>query len=260
MKQWIIAMVVLSAVCCSQASLIVNGDMSSTIYATGGNNATATDIDAGWAVKSTSGISLSETPGVITWNGTTDTLIADALTQINSVSTESGSSLTLSFDWTAVAGSTASNLKYQVVGWKATGDPELGTSTLFNNINGATVKVSGISTDDSNYLTAYDLLDDSTAGTTGSADFSTALCYGTAGSTASTSINIDIAGFAAGLNDVSDYDYIGVRFWIDEAVATDNANGSTLDNVSLVVPEPATLGLLGLGGLITLLVHRMKRK
>ena len=64
------------------------------------------------------------------------------------------------------------------------------------------------------------------------------------------------------MNDVSDFDYIGVRFWINDAVAADNAHGSTLDNVSLeAVPEPSTLIIWSLfAGLTGVYCWRRRRK
>ncbi|VGO20480.1 Lambda-carrageenase [Pontiella sulfatireligans] len=217
----------------SHGALVVNGDMSSTTYATGGNSATTLDIDAGWAVKSSTIISLTQNPGVITWKATTDD-INDGLAQINSVTSETGSVLTLRFDWTAVSGSTAPDLEYQVIGWKVTGSPTFVANPMLNFINGAAQTAAGMITDASNYMTVHDLLDNGNNGATANYTGATSAIFaGTAGSTNSASITIDLSGFTAGLNDVTNYTYIGVRFWINGALAADNANGSFLDNVSL---------------------------
>ncbi len=58
------------------------------------------------------------------------------------------------------------------------------------------------------------------------------------------------------------YDYIAIRFSFDVSGSTTRDSGIAADNIS-VVPEPATIGLLGIGGalmLVTSRIHRRKKK
>ena len=49
--------------------LIVNGDMSTNTYATGGNHCLFQDLDQGWAVKRQANLDLNTNPGMMTWDG-----------------------------------------------------------------------------------------------------------------------------------------------------------------------------------------------
>lgn len=59
----------------------------------------------------------------------------------------------------------------------------------------------------------------------------------------------------------TDYEYIAIRFRLTGSSAdgrgTDYA--TVIDDISLAVPEPVTAGLLGIGGILMLLTHRIRR-
>lgn len=211
--------------------LVVNGNMSSNYYATGGNDAQFQDLDQGWTVKSQTSIDLSVNPGKMTWNGSATTL-PDSLVQVNSVSDETGDMLVLSFDWAPAAGSAHPTLDYNLVGWKVTGSP-VAENDFFNFINGGGNSASGL---DGN-ADAVDLLTGGNMGS-GNSDMTVGSVTGTAGSTTNYTVSIDMSGWEAGLNDVSDYDYIGIRFKIPGDHTDLTAINSTLDNVSLVAEVP----------------------
>ncbi len=52
------------------------------------------------------------------------------------------------------------------------------------------------------------------------------------------------------------YEFYAIRIIANRPNATDNF---TIDNVVVAIPEPATVGMLGLGAVVTLLVRRMRR-
>ena len=215
----------------ASAQLIKNGDMSLNAYAPGGNHATVADLDQGWAVKSQNNLDFNTNPGKITWDGPTASLLEDALAQVNTVAPESGSLLTLSFDWTPAAGATSTNtsLDYQLVGWITNGTAApVATDIFFNNINGNSMKVSSLS----DKADVVDLLTGINLGT-GTPTPTAGTVAGTAGITSHASITIDLSLYAAGLTDVTNFDFIGVRFSIHGDQSDLSAIGSTLDNVQL---------------------------
>lgn len=210
----------------SRGALVVNGDMSFNSYATGGNNAKFQDLDQGWAVKAQSSLDLSANPGKMTWDGGATTL-PDSLAQINSVSNETGNTLVFSFEWTPAAGSAHPTLDYNLVGWKVTGSPA-SSNDFFNAINGGGNSASGLD----GHADAIDLRTGTNLGS-GNNDMSVGSVTGTAGSTTNYTVSIDMRDWAAGLNNITNYDYVGVRFKIPGDHTDLSAVGSTLDNVEL---------------------------
>ncbi|CAA6692394.1 MULTISPECIES: PEP-CTERM sorting domain-containing protein [unclassified Lentimonas] len=216
----------------AQAALITNGDFSDTTNSNSDadtNNLSVEEANNGWGWKA--GWSLTSTTGVAEMSTAFNNNYSIA--QINSVTSETGSSLTLGLDWTPDTGSTFTSLSYHLVGW--IGTPTAGTD-MFRFINGDSDGIQG------GGATMIDLLDGTSKGT-GNSTASSGTVAGTAGSTTNFSTTIDLSGYASG-SSVSDYDYIGIRFSI--MGADDTAQGSLIDNVSLVaVPEPGTYALIG---------------
>lgn len=228
LKTVLIAVFSMSSLCSSYGALIVNGDMSSNSYATGGNHVEWVDLNAGWAVKDKDNLDFDTNPGKITWAGPDYNLLTDALAQVNQVTTEVGSSLTLEFEWIAASGASSTNvsIEYQVIGWKESGSPASGY--FFKDINGEDRTVDNLD----GTASWIDLLDGSVSSSEGNASHET--FDGVAGSNMSASITIDLSNYGPGFNDVSDYDYIGIRFWIAGENGDLSAIGSTLDNVQLI--------------------------
>jgi hypothetical protein len=67
----------------------------------------------------------------------------------------------------------------------------------------------------------------------------------------------DISAFGVGFN-ITDFDYMTLVFGVD---TTATSGSITVDNFTVTaIPEPAAIGLLGLGALITLLISRHTRR
>ena len=220
------------------AALIVNGDFSLPLA---GNLSwiERQNVDNGWYSPS----------GQWTISGGVANVAAQNMGQANTVGTESGHLVKLSFDWTPDASATGDALKlyYSAAGWfNDTGSS--GYDDFMNLSN---------SNKDSNGESTY-------SGLTGRAsvvDLKTGAVFvnsnhtntvvsvssvtGTAGVTTSFQIDMDMSGYAEAANDISDLKYFGVRFRGNAAGVTGT---NTLDNVDVtVVPEPATLALATLG-------------
>jgi hypothetical protein len=65
----------------------------------------------------------------------------------------------------------------------------------------------------------------------------------------------DFATFAAVTNGFGTY-FISSTLGNDKLTATDNGNGT----FTVAIPEPATIGMLGLGAVIMLLIRRMRTR
>ncbi len=219
------------------AALVVNGDFSGTEFTdNNSNNLNISMVDTGWQAKDFWTINGSQ-------QMVHDTGDNWSVGQLNSVTTESGSQLTFSFDWTPGPNGTEQSLDidYQLVGWRDTSAS--GTDEAFRGMNfgGAGVNVLGGGT-------AVDLIDGDTTTFVGNTNFSKVTVTSAASTTNNYSITYDLSGYGANFDDVSDYQYIGFRF---NMPANDDPNnvGATIDNVSLsatAVPEPSSLALLGL--------------
>lgn len=245
-KLFCLAMGLLVAVS-SFGSLLVNGDMSDgSVVESGNSNLDYDEIGLGWISTQDAGPTYSIAGGVLRASSENN----DAISQINAVTTETGSQLLFRFDYTpdALAG-TVSQLKlhYQLVGWHAGTGTLADGDILFDLINGDNNNASVIGVGG----TWVDLLDGTVQSATTAA--SEEYVIGEAGLLSEFSRTIDLSTYGAGHDDVADYDYIGVRFHLAEA------EGNQLDNVSLVaIPEPATLGLISLFGSCLLFLRRNK--
>jgi hypothetical protein len=215
--------------------MVVNWTMADPDFAEDNQFVDWGNVDAGWVADKTVDVwSLTDMPGEMTMVSPTSSDIEDGLAQIFSVQ-GSGSSLTLALDWTAgsVASNGAENLLYEVIGWKVTGTPGAANQG-FKSIQLATTLIS----DFAGNATWTDLLD----GTSGPGDTnaSQGTVVGTPGVKTGASITIDLSGFGAGSDDVSDYDVMGIRFHIGAADLS--GAGGVIDNVSLLAaiapPKP----------------------
>lgn len=251
MKKWMITLTVLVAVFSATAELISDPTFSGGVTDLNGTaNANYISVsnvvnDAlGWAVKGS-------------WSGTADGQSSvnngtRILATANSVGSATGNSLAFSFDWTpaALAAGDTLTVYYQVVGWY--GADNLQNLWNVNNANSSTNSNTSVA----GALDVADLLSGNTDLTAGADTWEIGVT-GAAGSLTSYSTTLDISGYDELYNDVSDLEYIGVAFYISSASPV---AGSVIDNVHLnVVPEPATVGMLGLGALLTLYIRRMKR-
>lgn len=244
----------------AQQELLLNGDFSTATYSTtADNNLLGSDASNGWATKSHSAITLSG--GVGTWAGSSITLLQDSLAQANAVGSATGSSLTVSFDWTPIAGSANADLNYQLVAWKA--DPaalDISTVQMIRFINSQSRGIGGTATGGT--LTSFDLIA-GTNGSTGNINLTELAVSGTAGATTNYSLTYDISSYGAGFSDISDFTYVGIRFTLDGDVLGTTAMGSFLDNVSLstpsAVPEPSSFALLGGLGALGFVAMRRRR-
>lgn len=182
--------------------------------------------------------------------------------------------LTLSFDWTpdATAAQTVSlELTYQLIAWDTGGIAPDASDTMFHGMNfyGTTVG-GGVNSPHPTGTVVYDLLSGTfsdPATVNGGSLFEhpsngqlfpgAPVFTSAAGVTSSFSqtFSLDLGGNS----ELSDYDYVGIRFMIGDgsANATDPGNdgGALVSNISLdatPVPEPSSLllSLLGLSVLI----------
>lgn len=247
MKKWMMGLSVLAAVAGVQGALIVNGDFAAET-GIGGNDFLFSQVDGGWHSKDSA---------QVTGTAAVFNAIGRSVQQVNAVTTETGSTLTLSFDWTPAAGAVGiqQNISFQLVGWT-----EMGTTTgdekVFRAVNGS-ADVNADEADSIAGSTVVDLV--SFNSSTGRFVPSENIVEGTAGSTLNYSTEIDLSAFADGFNDVSDYDYIGIKFFttVDTADGGTEIAGSTLDNVTLTaIPEPSAVGMLGLGAVGLLALRR----
>lgn len=263
MKKWILATSALVAVFGAQAALIIGGDFSGDVHGATPNTFTAANVDAGWTVKAWNWGTGNTIPGSFTDEEATAPANGYGLTQVNSITSESGTVLNFGFDWTAATGATGDGLvlSYQLIGWKTTGSTAAsgsGSSTVddtdifFVGLNGSQdgrIRSINTTNTDVDYGSWVDFVD----GDTGSSKWMSSPGWntftGVADSTETASLTLDLTEM--GLGDLSDYDYIGIQFSTDATGA-----GGVLDNITLTasIPEPATIGLLGLGaaGLIAL--------
>ena len=131
---------------------------------------------------------------------------------------------------------------YTVYGWK---DAEAFTGNYLNiTAGGATGRTDG---DAGNAV--YDL----STGAESFGNINTKIAFaGTAGTRVSASITIDLSGYAVGQDNIDDFDYFSIAFGGDATAPA----GGILDNVSVAVPEPATLGMVVFSGLGILVIRR----
>ncbi|MDZ8120005.1 hypothetical protein [Pontiella agarivorans] len=167
------------------------------------------------------------------WTATADGLVHDTgdnwcVAQVNSISNESGSKLTFSFDWTPTS-TNAWQLNYQLIGWQTDGSESNGS--FFNGMNfdgrqagvldGAAIRVVDL-TNGNSFTNKQNQ----------SEIFVTASGQGI---TTNYSVTFDISGYDAAFNDISKLDYFGIRFHIDGIASGDaTAVGSTIENITLV--------------------------
>ncbi|MFD2255443.1 PEP-CTERM sorting domain-containing protein [Luteolibacter algae] len=245
--------VALLATSFANGALIVNGDFSTATSSKSGtgvdtNTAEFRDVDQGWIFKG--GWTIDGTTGTATKAGSNGNF---AFAQINSIGSETGSSLKFQLDWvpSATATGTELNLNYQIVAWRGSSAPSA-DDDMFRFINGSSNGVGGLNG------TVVDLLDGSSGtGNYNNADFG--VFTGTAGVNTTFSTNIDLSAYLEANNDISKFQYIGVRLNMGAASASTTAVGSLVDNVSLsVVPEPSS-AVLTLGGVGMLALRRRRR-
>ena len=192
------------------------------------NSLTWAMLDTGWQAKAF-------------WNQSTGGVVHVApgdnwgVGQVNSVSTEAGSVLNFSFDWTPgpTAAAGALRLEYQLIGWNEIGTPTNGNFFLGMNFNGKNVDTAN------GTLEKIDLVSGNSGGTS-AGNFATSYnITGQAGVTTNVTIGLNLSDDASGLNDISQYEYIGFRFMIDSASDTNNVGG-TVENVRFTMEEQPT--------------------
>ncbi|QBG47010.1 PEP-CTERM sorting domain-containing protein [Verrucomicrobia bacterium S94] len=252
MKQNTLIVIALAVAGVVQANLLNN-----TFTDHNENNHTFSLTDIGWGAKeywqqSAFGGLESKVP---VWD--TDGANDFGVMQVISVGANTGSDLVLSFDWTpaATALSNASlAVDYQLVGWTVEQTPDP-SDIMFSGINFYNDVVAGNNIAGGT-STAYDFLDGDIpwVHANGTAYPSIRQATSTAGTTLSVSTTNSVA--IGGLTDLSDYDYIGVRFTINSVGDAGNV-GATIENISLVaIPEPATMGMIAFFGGAVLFVRR----
>jgi len=221
----------------AHAALVVNGDFSSGLA----GNLTwieRQNLDNGWYTPS----------GQWTISSGLANVTAQNMGQANTVGTESGHLVTLSFDWTPDGSATGDDLKlyYSVAGWF--NDTSTNGFDDFMNLSNSNLDDNGESTYSG--LTGKSDVVDLQTGTVfvktnhTNTNVSVSSVIGTAGITKSFEVEMDMSGYAEDADDISDLKYFGVRFRGHAGISGTN----TLDNVAVaVVPEPATLALTALG-------------
>ncbi|MDZ8120502.1 hypothetical protein [Pontiella agarivorans] len=208
---------------------LVDGPFSSGITEanTGSNETSFDELDAGWDHKGSWDLSNGSASN-------TATRSQAGLAQVVSIGSASGNVVHLSIDWMPPSDATGTqlNLTYQVIAWKKTGTPESGK--FFVGINYASPKIGTL-----DGTTAYTDLLNGTYSTT-EANQSRGTFTGTAGLNQTFSVDLPLSSFSSGLDDISEYDYIGIR------LATENGSGGIVDNVMLStgidhnMPQPLT--------------------
>ena len=234
----------------AHATLITNGDFSTSPIGTLGW-IERTNADSGWYTSGGNwGIAGGQATATGGWMG-----------QANTVGSETGNLLTLSFDWTPDGGATGEDLRlyYAVAGWFADGGS--GPNDDFMNLSGTNLDAGGNPTFSGltgvasvlDVQTGATFINSTHANTVVSESFVT----GVAGVTQNFQIPFDMSGYAANVNDVSDLKYFGIRFHGNTGLTGTNI----LDNVAVsasVIPEPSTLALVAVG--LVGLIGRRRRK
>ncbi len=253
MKKRILVAAALSAMVGADAALIVGGDFSGNVRGADSNNINFSHVGAGWIVKNFTWGSNGTIPGPFSGEQATSpsgTSGGRGLGQVNAVTTETGTKLKLTFDWTAALAATGDtlDLSYQVIGWKTPTAP-VGSESMFTAINFRSYGVQNM-VDTGNSWANF--VNGSTGTFVGNSITAYGVFTGTAGTLTSADITLDLG--ALGLGDVSDYDYIGIKF--NEGTTT-AIGGGILDNVALVaIPEPATLGMVAFFGGAVFFIRR----
>ncbi|TWT81413.1 hypothetical protein CA13_28660 [Planctomycetes bacterium CA13] len=220
------------------ADLVTNGDFASATPGGNDNHVLFDDLDNGWMVKGNpAGWDLTGGSAEYTGTGANKS----GLGQASSITIETGSDYTLSFDWTPVAG--ALDLNYTVAAWKA-GTAPAADNRFFTGLNFISQQSRVIGTGGS----WTDLNDGSSHTTNANAALNT--YTGTAGVATTGTLALNFGG-----DSIEDFDYIGVKFWSGDATVA----GGVLNNVAIVtaVPEPSSLAVIGFCGL-GLLIRRRK--
>ncbi|QBG46447.1 hypothetical protein EGM51_03185 [Verrucomicrobia bacterium S94] len=212
----------------AHGNFMIDGSFVNGTEANTGNNETAfEELDAGWDHKGSWDLSNGNASN-------TTTRSEGGLTQVISVGSATGNVIQFSVNWMPPAGASGTqlNLTYQIIGWKKTDTPESGK--FFVGLNYASRKIGTLN------------------GTAGHTDFLTGnystsevnqshgTFTGTAALMQTFSSDLPLSGFGSGLDDISEYDYIGIR------LATEDGSGGIVDQAVLSAgnnpdtPQPLT--------------------
>ncbi|MDZ8119295.1 hypothetical protein [Pontiella agarivorans] len=252
MKQNAVITIALAVAGLAQANLLNN------TFTDHNNNDHAFSLtDTGWGAKeywkqSAGGGLESSVP-----NWDSDGANAFGVMQVISVGANAGSDLVLSFDWTPAATATSNaslSVDYQLVGWTVGQTPDA-ADKMFSGINFYNSVIAGANIA-GNTSMAYDFLDGDVPWVHSSGNAYPSIRQATSAAGTTFSVNSTNSVAINGLTDLSDYDYIGVRFTINSNGDAGNV-GATIENISLVaIPEPATLGMVAFFGGSVLFIRR----
>ena len=220
------------------SELIVDGSFDSS-----GFNSTTwlerSELDQGWRTHSGS------------WQNVSGEAVAGGgrLGQVNRVCGQSGQRLTLSFDWTPDANATGNELRlyYSLAGW--INDTGINPTNDMMRLNSGD-ECSGLNENSD----LVDLLTGDIFFAAGQTILSEEFVSGTAGLTERFSVSVDLSGYDLIVNDISDLEYFGIRFRVDEPTP-----GGTLDNVCVIdyvlgdVNRDGAVNLLDIGPFVGVL-------
>jgi hypothetical protein len=242
----------------AQADVIIDDNFSSGSFSTD-TRIRYNQIDAGWykfsGTPGTSDWAISG--GVLTNPGTTAGMpsegSASRLVSTSGFSTDN-TQITVSFDYTVGTGST---LYFHLTGWTQNGTPDANEDLANSSaLNGAIQNNGETDFGDMNIIDGTDA--------TGAAASAVALT-GSGTYTATfdlTGYSWDAAeapGLTGSIANVTDFDFIMAAF-ANNVTTTDGTGAISIDNMLITaIPEPGTIGMLGLGAIITFLIRRQTR-
>lgn len=242
MKKILTALTVAAAVLSSQAALITDSEM--TALTAVANETEYGEIDSGWTQRKADDpaqawhTTVYDSRSVIEKGSANDDY---AINQIATVS-DSGTEIKVSIVYYATS---LTDFRLSLYGWTGSTAGMAAGDTLSADTRYDTPMLN-----DTNSLVAVDLLD----GTFSGGNTASAMTIATVANAWTTNtFAIDLSSYSEiGVDNVDDLALIGINIGRNDGLAEDEIR---FDSVT-VIPEPATLGLFGLGALMALAIRR----